>query len=191
MHGRGAEADDLRDVGERLPAARVLLAQAPFPAAPWGYGPGRAWYRFLGDDRPEAASFATSLDALHDLVTRLSGDGSGPIVVGGFSQGGTLALGYALAFPGTAAAVLNFSGFLANHARVRTEPATAQNLPIFWGHGTMDPAIPFDLAEAGRAKLRDAGAALTSHDYALGHSISLDEIADAGRWLSGLAGPAV
>jgi phospholipase/carboxylesterase len=54
LHGRGADRFDLLELGPLLaPGAVVVTPQAPFPGLPWGYGPGWAWYRFLGRDRPE------------------------------------------------------------------------------------------------------------------------------------------
>ncbi len=64
-------------------------------------------------------------------------------------------------------------------------PDTVRNSRIFWGHGTQDPAIPFELAVEGRDVLRQAGAQLDARDYDIGHSISQDELHDAVAWLNG------
>ena len=70
----------------------------------------------------------------------------------GFSQGGTVSLGYALSHPDRELRILNFSGFLADHPAVNATPDTVRNARIFWGHGTSDPAIPFALAVEGEAR---------------------------------------
>src|SRR5690606_8729132 len=105
-----------------LPAGVIIAApQAPFPGAPWGYGPGWAWYRYLGQDRPESESFTASQEALGDFLEELPDHlpvRPGRIALGGFSQGGTMSLGYALRTPGRVSHVLNFSGFLADHPEV-------------------------------------------------------------------------
>ena len=54
---------------------------------------------------------------------------------------------------------------------------------FFWGHGTSDPAIPFELALAGRELLVRAGADLEARDYAMGHGISPEELNDVVVWL--------
>src|SRR5690606_24297497 len=65
LHGRGAERTDLFSLRRFLPGSMAVIApDAPFPAAPWGYGPGRAWYRYLGRNTPEPESFDTSLHAI-------------------------------------------------------------------------------------------------------------------------------
>ena len=98
-------------------------------------------------------------------------------------------MAYALTHPGRVAAVLNFSGFLASHPRVRLAPDAAAGTRFFWGHGTRDPNIPFALAERGRALLLGAGAVLEARDYPIGHWIDPMELQDAMRWLeAALAG---
>ncbi len=187
MHGRGAGAADLAGFRGWVPD-RVALAlpQAPHPGAPWGYGDGWAWYRYEGDDRPDVASFSDSLAALGRLISSLETDlgfQPGAIVLGGFSQGGTLALGYALSHPDAVPGVMNLSGFLPSHPDVVVTPETVGRTRFFWGHGARDPAIPLALARRGRESLRSAGADLEAHDYAMNHGIIPDELRDAMEWL--------
>jgi phospholipase/carboxylesterase len=114
---------------------------------------------------------------------------TGPLVLGGFSQGGTMSLAYALRNPGAVPMVLNLSGFLAQHPTVAATPDTVRGTRFFWGHGTMDPAIPFAMAIQGRAALRAAEADLEARDYEMGHGISPDEAGDVAGWIQrGLAG---
>ena len=187
LHGRGTDEYDLAGLAPFLPDGwGAVFPRAPFPGQPWGYGPGWAWYRFLGDTTPEPEGFLESQRAVGELLDRLPGElpvRPGPMVVGGFSQGGTMALAFALRHRGRVAAVLNFSGFLADHPNVRVTPETAAATPIFWGHGTLDTAIPFAVAEQGRATLRAAGARLETRDYPMGHGIAAEEVSDAMEWL--------
>lgn len=187
LHGRGAERTDLFSLRRSFPSGWAVIApDAPFPAAPWGYGPGRAWYRYLGRNTPEAESFGASLAAVERLIDdlpRTIGRLPGEIALGGFSQGGTVSLAYALTHPARRLNIVNFSGFLADHPEVKAEAATVRGARIFWGHGTGDPAIPFELAVEGRGLLAQAGADLEARDYPIGHSISPDELRDAIAWL--------
>lgn len=187
MHGRGADPSDLVGLRSALPDRTALvLPRAPFAAAEWGYGPGWAWYRYAGDDRPEAETFRAAQLALDQMLESLPdtlGYRPGPIVVGGFSQGGTMSLARALRRPGEVAGVLNFSGFLPDHPDVTVSPESVRGTKFFWGHGTADPAIPFALAERGRRALREADADLEAHDYPMGHAISPDEMRHAAAWL--------
>lgn len=184
LHGRGADEHDLlplrRELGDD---AIVVCPRAPFDAAPWGYGPGFAWYRYLGEDRPEAASFSHSADLLAGFLRELPDllpVRPGALLVGGFSQGGTTALGTALAREVAADGIIVLSGFLPAHPEV--DPERARGMELFWGHGTHDPAIPHQLGERGRAVLRAAGAKLQAHDYPMGHALHPGELADLRAW---------
>lgn len=187
MHGRGADLTDLVPLRPLFPdGVAVVFPRAPHPGAPWGYGPGWAWYRYEGGDRPEAASFRSSQESLVELMNGLSGllgFEPGPVVPGGFSQGGTMALGYALQNPGAAAGVLNFSGFVPAHPDVVVTSETVAGTPFWWGHGTRDPSVVYDLARRGRSALEEAGADLEVRDYPMGHGIVPQELEDAMSWL--------
>ena len=188
LHGRGADEGDLGPVGRMIADhATVVTPRAPFPAAPWGYGPGWAWYRFLSGTTPEAESFREGqarLDAFLEALPGLLGKPEAPLLLGGFSQGGTSSLAWALRHPGRAAAVLVFSGFLADHPDVEVTPDTVRDTPIWWGHGTDDAAIPLAAAEAGWHRLNEAGARLESHAYPeTGHTIIRDELLSAAAFL--------
>jgi phospholipase/carboxylesterase len=184
LHGRGADEHDLLPLRAELGEdAIVVCPRAPFDAAPWGYGPGYAWYRYLGDDRPEPASFTQSVEALADFLRSLPDQlpvAPCALLVGGFSQGGTTALGTVLASGVEVDGVIVLSGFLPSHPQV--DAARARGLRVFWGHGTHDPAIPHALGERGRARLRAAGAALEARDYAMGHAVHPDELRDLREW---------
>lgn len=188
LHGRGSDERDLAGLASHFPAGTIVIApRAPFPGAPWGYGPGWAWYRYIAEDRPEPESFRSARKELLWFIDRLDEIlpvKPGSIALGGFSQGGTMSLGLALAAPGRIASVLNFSGFLPDHPDVAATPETVKGTRFFWGHGTHDESIPFSLAERGRAALTAAGARLEARDYDIGHWIAPEELADAVRWLS-------
>jgi phospholipase/carboxylesterase len=187
LHGRGSHRGDLFSLRRQLPPEwSVLAPDAPFPAAPWGYGPGYAWYRYLGRNTPEPESFSGSLaalDTLLDLLPTILGEAPKSIALGGFSQGGTMSVGYALAHPGRVAHVLNFSGFLADHPAVAATAESVAGTRFFWGHGRQDPNIPFALGVEGRDLLRAAGADLDARDYDIGHWIDPEELGDAVAWL--------
>jgi len=192
LHGRGSDRFDLLGLADALaPGAVVVTPEAPHPGMPWGYGPGWAWYQFLGRNVPEPASFEASQQALGEFLGEIREQlpvRTGPLVLGGFSQGGVMSMAYALRNPGAAPVVVNFSGFLPQHPSVLPAPESVAGTRFFWGHGTMDPAIPFDLAIEGRALLTRAGADLTTRDYRIGHGISPDEAADARAWIAGAIG---
>lgn len=180
LHGRGSDMYDLQGLRSLLPSDWTLVTpQAIYPGAPWGYGPGWAWYRYVQQDQvvPETleASLA-ALDGFLDGLPELLGGPPGRLMLGGFSQGGTTSLAYAFSRPGRVEAVLNFSGFLADGVAL-PDPADAP--PVFWGHGLHDPAIPYALAVRGRGKLSAAGIPVRTSDHPIGHGIVPAQVADA------------
>ena len=183
LHGRGSHKGDLQALSPILPNDWALVTpQAPNPGAAWGYGPGWAWYRYVADDRVVENTLAVSLGRLDDFLEELSGIlgfAPGSVVLGGFSQGGTTSLAYALSRPDRVRAALNFSGFLAESVDVPRHEEAGSATPVFWGHGLRDPNIPFPLAIRGRERLTRAGVPLVAMDYPIGHWMVPDEIHDA------------
>lgn len=183
LHGRGSHKGDLQALAPVLPTDwAIVTPQAPFAGEQWGYGPGWAWYRYIAENRVVPETLESSLVLLEHFLASLPetvGFVPGRIVLGGFSQGGTMSVAYALSRPGAVAVAWNLSGFLADAVTLpdpaEGEPAT----PIFWGHGTRDANIPFVIAEAGRDALRHAGVPLVAMDYPIGHWIQPEEIHDA------------
>ncbi len=167
----------------------IVTPEGPFPGAQWGYGGGWAWYQFLGGTTPEAESFVTGQTALAEFVDALPHVlpiKPGPIVMGGFSQGSSTSLAFAIRNPGKVAGVFVLSGLLADHPSVAAGLAYARDLPVFWGHGTRDGMISFQTAEAGRRTLRAANVALTTRDYSMDHTIAPAELADVRVWMDGV-----
>ena len=190
LHGRGSHRGDLQALADHLPAAMPLVTpQAPHPGHAWGYGPGWAWYRYVAEDRLVPETLDESLEALGGFLDELENVlpvRPGPVVLGGFSQGGTTSLSFALRHPGRVTGVLNFSGFLPAAGIVELDDAP--RTPVFWGHGRRDPSIPFALAGKGRRRLEEAGAPLTTGDYDIGHWIDPAEMRDAVAWMEGVLG---
>jgi len=127
LHGRGADEEDLLALAEFFPDHLVVAPRAPFAAMQWNYGPGYAWYQHLGGTTPDPEHFEHSQNELHSFVIALPDlldFKPGPLFLGGFSQGGTMSIGYALRNPGAMSTVLNLSGFLPEHPSVHVTAET-------------------------------------------------------------------
>lgn len=182
--------DDLQGLKSHLPSHLVLVTpRAPFPAAPWGYGPGWAWYQYAGEDGVVRETLEESQACLHDFLKGLPErlpHAPGPLVMGGFSQGGTMALRWALEHPGSAAGVVMLSGFVVAEPPLSGSLEASRELPILWSHGMRDPAIPFGLGERGRRALKEAGLVVTEVDHPGGHWIPPEALELLPDWLSSL-----
>ena len=58
--------------------------------------------------------------------------------------------------------------------------------PVFAAHGTHDDVVAPELGRQAVEVLRQLGIEPEWHDYPLPHSVSLEEIADIGRWLGAI-----
>ncbi len=187
LHGRGADMTDLQGLAGVLPGRGTLVTpQAPHPGAPWGYGSGWAWYRYLGGGRAEPASLKESLNALKSLLDALPehlGFRPGPLVLGGFSQGATTSLAFTLTHPGVVAGVVVLSGFLVGEEALGVGAEALGATPLFWAHGSQDPAVPFPLALEGWERIRGAGGRLEARHYPMGHWVAPEEVSDLKSWL--------
>jgi phospholipase/carboxylesterase len=183
LHGRGSHRGDLQALRPALPESWGLITpQGPHPGHPWGYGPGWAWYRYVERDEIVGETLQQSMTALDAFLAELPGIlgyEPGKIVMGGFSQGGTVSLAYALSRPRALAAAFNFSGFLPASVEVPFSALSPTTPPIYWGHGLRDPAIPIEIATLGRERLRAAGVPVENRDYEIGHWMVPEEIAEA------------
>jgi thioredoxin len=187
-HGYGA---DERDLGGLLPyldpEGRFLTV---LPRGPVAAPPGFAWYDLAatGGGHREDITFISSLDALDDLLDTVCTEHQldrSAAIIGGFSQGGGLAVALGLRAGERArpAAVLAMSAYLPDVDGVDYDWAAAATLPFLVEHGTEDPLIP---VAAGRA----LAMTLISHDvptvyteYPMGHAVAMESVQQAKRWL--------
>lgn len=101
------------------------------------------------------------------------------IVLGGFSQGGALALYAALTFPQELAGVMALSCWLPLHTSFPGARKAPDTLPILQCHGDSDPIVPFRVGQMSAAALKAFMKSSTFNTYrGLSHSSSDEELAD-------------
>lgn len=195
MHGLGADATDFVPFAHELdlhgcPPIRFVFPHAP--SIPVSVNNGyrmRAWYDIYGADivqREDPAGLRTSQAAIQALIARevARGISTEQIVLAGFSQGCALTLQTGLRYPERLAGLLCLSGYLPLQLEVAAERHPAnQDTPIFLAHGSQDPVIPVQRAEASRDFLRTLGYAVDWHCYQMQHAVCPQEIDDIGSWL--------
>jgi len=195
LHGLGADGHDFVPIAQELDLAPVGGARFIFPHAPMrpvtmngGYVM-RAWYDIAGTPqaRSEDEAGLRASQALIEALIRQERERGVPasrIVLMGFSQGCALTLLTGLRHGERLAGLVGLSGYLPLAERTAAERSAANaDVPIFLAHGRDDPMIGIDRARASRDALQALGYAVEWHDYAMPHSVCMDEIVDLNRWL--------
>ncbi len=195
MHGLGADGHDFEPLVPELvdggmPALRFVFPHAPVRPVTLNNGyPMRAWYDIIGIDRRSAEDFdgiQASADAIRALIRREEKEGipSTRIAIAGFSQGGAMALHVATRHPDKLAGVIALSCYLPL-ARQFASERTDVNLatPVFMGHGTQDPVVPFALGDESRKSLEGTGFKVQWRAYPMPHSMCEPEVADIRAFL--------
>lgn len=195
LHGLGADGHDLEGILPHLqqPAGarwRFVLPHAPQrPISINGGMRMRAWYDIdpaagLDSGREDIALSAAQAAAVIGRE-EARGIAAGRIVVGGFSQGGVIALEAGLGYPRRLAGIVGLSTYLHDHARITERLGLANaELPLFMAHGLMDPMIPIQRAAIGRSTLVELGYPVSWHEYPMGHEICLEELQALSAWLT-------
>lgn len=195
LHGLGADGRDFVPVAEQLDLSPVGPVRYIFPSAPeiavtinGGYVMP-AWYDILGADlvqRQDEAGMRRTQAAIEQLIAREVARGmpASRIVLAGFSQGCAMALMTGLRHRERLAGIMGLSGYLplADTLAAERSPANA-DVPIFLAHGLQDEVVRIDRATASRDLLLSLGYPVQWQDYAMGHTLCLDELGDMQAWL--------
>jgi predicted esterase len=146
------------------------------------------------DDIP---NIRTSITTVNNVITKCMTEHNlerQQIVIGGFSQGGAIAL--LTAFHPTygvrdgIGACINLSGWLPlrndgnsnsnnNHWEEALSMQQKQNIPLFWGHGQYDEVVLSEHQEAGLNRLKQMGVSsdnIVAQQYPMGHSSDPSEM---------------
>lgn len=101
------------------------------------------------------------------------------IIVGGFSQGGALALHTGLTSPQALGGIIALSGWLPVHKSFPAARKTDDTVPIFQCHGEVDPVVPYKFGQLSHYSLKTFMKNAQFKSYpGLSHSSSPEEMAD-------------
>ncbi len=187
MHGVGSNEEDLFGLAPFVPAHfHVLSLRAPYAMGQGAYG----WFEFaitpqgrVINEAQEAASRQTVAQALSSAAQQL-GIPTERVVVGGFSQGGIMALSLLLTQPQLMQAAMVLHSRLLNQVLSLVAPSeTLQGKQLWVSHGTRDQVIPLASAHAIRALVETLPMALRYAEYPSAHEIIQQELAEAMAWL--------
>jgi phospholipase/carboxylesterase len=195
LHGLGADGNDFVPIIPELhlpenPAIRFIFPSAPsMPVTVNGGYVMPAWYDIIGRnlmDQEDAEGTKRSAASIVELIDRevQRGIAYKNIVLAGFSQGCAMALYVGLRLPHELAGIIALSGYLPLAKSLNLEKHSAnQNTPIFMAHGTYDPVVVLDRAQASYALLEASGYQVEWNEYPMEHSVNHEELKDISRFL--------
>jgi phospholipase/carboxylesterase len=196
LHGLGDDGHGWSDVVPALKLPPALRVRFVFPHAPeravtvnGGYMMP-AWYDVLDADfrsRADLAGVRTSQTHIEHLIARERHRGihAARVVLGGFSQGGAVALYAGLRHKEKLAGIAALSAYLVDPDALADEAASAnRRTPVFMAHGRDDDVVRDEWGERSRALLEGAGWQVEWHEYPMPHSAVLEEIEDLGRFIA-------
>jgi len=195
LHGLGADGNDFVPFAEQLQLESVGPVRFVFPHAPVipvtinnGYRMP-AWYDILGVDlakREDETGLRKSRGDIEAVLAREKERGipAHRIVLAGFSQGCAMALLTGLRHKERLAGIAGMSGYLPLADSTAAERSDANALtPVFLAHGTQDEMVHIERGRASCELLRGLGYQVEWHEYPMGHSVCMEEIADFNAWV--------
>lgn len=195
LHGLGADGNDFAPIVPQLGLPSDLPARFIFPHAPMqpvtinnGYVM-RAWYDIvsLEDVRhADPQGIHASVSLVKNLIEHEveAGIPANKIIVGGFSQGSVIALTIGLTYQTRLAGIIALSGYLPFGDQVMANASQEnKSIPIFLAHGTEDTVVPYALGTNTKEILTKNHYSVAWHNYAMPHSVCLQEVRDIGAWL--------
>ena len=192
MHGVGSNEQDLFSLAPQIPDRfHVLSLRAPFRMGPGSH----AWFDFSIEpngertinEAQEAQSRALVAQTIQSASEQL-GIPPERVVVGGFSQGGIMALSLLLTQPALMHAALVWHSRLLQQVVPLTAPADALHGKRLWlSHGTYDNVIPLAHAQAIAHHMATLPVSVAYHEFPSAHEIRPSELAATVAWLESLS----
>ena len=195
MHGLGDSGFGHESIAQQMNFPDDLGITYIFPHAPSipvtinGGMVMPAWYDILENDisrKIDESGIEESSVKISQIIQGEIESGILPknIMVAGFSQGGAVALHTALKYPVPLGGVIAMSTYLgAPSVLTASTSQINQFIPIFWGHGTLDPVVPLSLAQESISTLKKSGYTVSYKAYQMEHSIHPQEILDIQNWI--------
>ena len=195
LHGLGADGNDFMPIIPELhlpgnPAIRFVFPSAPsMPVTVNGGYVMPAWYDIIGRnlmDQEDTEGIKRSAASIIELIERevQRGIDYRHIALAGFSQGCAMVLYIGLRLPHPLAGIIALSGYLPLALSLNLEKHSAnQSTPIFMAHGTYDPVVTLDRAQASHSLLANLGYQVDWNEYPMEHSVNHEELKDISRFL--------
>ncbi len=195
LHGLGASGHDFAFVVPelKLPSDHTIRFVFPHaPEQPVSLNEGHimpAWYDIFGlgmHSKEDTQGIRQAATRVQKLIESEEAKGIEPhrIVLGGFSQGGAMALYTALRYPKSLGGVLALSTYLPVADTLLAEKSAAnQQTPIWMAHGLQDLVVSMSLAQYSLEYLEKLQYPVQFQTYPMAHTLSSSELKAIGQWL--------
>lgn len=175
LHGRGASAEDLADLGDAIdPELNQVYPDAPRPW-PAGSPVGLCWYDSGPDRGAEIADSREKLTRTLAAVREQVSDG--PLVLMGFSQGALMTMDTGLRPGAPVRLLIALSGYL------NEEVGGPESPPLLLVHGAHDDVVPVEKGRAADVALKGRGVNVTYLEFSCGHEIRPAVVRAIREWL--------
>jgi phospholipase/carboxylesterase len=190
LHGLGADGQDFEPLVPMLRIPKASPVRFVFPHAPVrpvtlnGGMAMRAWYDLLSlaPVRESAQDLREAVAAIHTLGLTLR-QTCPRLLLGGFSQGGAVALAATLTTDLKPDGVFALSTYLPDLAAAGLDVLPGSRTPgLFQAHGLSDPIIPISAGRAATQTLTDLGLTVQGHEYPMAHQVCEQEVDDLRAW---------
>ncbi|MBI3792782.1 MAG: phospholipase [Gemmatimonadetes bacterium] len=188
LHGVRSHEGSVHAIADAMdPRFVVVSLRSPLTLAPGQFG----WFtvQFIAGrpviDEAQARAAWTRVPHVIDELLAATGADPARVYLGGFSQGGIIALATLLTAPERLAGAVVMSGRLLGE--VLPHAASAERLagkPLLWVHGTDDSVLGIAYLHDAQAKLAPYPLAFTAREFPMGHSIGEAARGAVAAWLT-------
>ncbi|KAJ7100110.1 Phospholipase/carboxylesterase/thioesterase [Mycena belliarum] len=221
LHGLGDTSEGILPIAKSVRSkaglnhTKWILPQAPrIPVTGNMHSrPMPSWFDIYSFELPvrvplpgeeDEAGMLRSIASIDELLSEIVESGVDPsrIVLGGFSQGAAMTLLTGLTTAKKLAGLFVLSARLPLRNKFKSMASFhAPSIPVFWGHGTADPLVTYELGRAcadfliseiglPAAPASDSAEGLNFHAYdSLPHSVGGEEMEDLASWLKKILPP--
>ena len=180
MHGYGASMYDLVTIAKEVNDKEYIYI---FPNAPIemdvGFSQkGYAWFPI------ETNNYIESSDLLQETMDEIiKSYKHNKIYIGGFSQGGMMALHAGLFSKKNYSGAIILSSKIIDDKSIKNFIKNPEKTKVFISHGRFDSVIDINEGRKIKHTLEKQGFDLFYKEYDIGHEISVEVIQDLSKWL--------
>jgi phospholipase/carboxylesterase len=188
LHGYGADEHDLVGLYPNLPDDLDLICVRGSGRTPYG---GAAWFD-IGMEPDGSLIFnedqaVVAAQSVAELITGMVSENllrSRKIIIGGFSQGASIAMLTAALGINEFDGLMILSGRMTeNLAQRLSSNSLREHFPVFAAHGVGDPVIPLSFGRAIQDFWSNQMVDFEYHEYEMGHQICMAELEHMNEWL--------